>query len=64
MQHTSLSPDGKLVAIVGDNPEGLIVDTNSGKVSRKQRSAINFQILTSHFRKRKAHGCLFLADSS
>ncbi|KAG8047656.1 hypothetical protein GUJ93_ZPchr0008g12065 [Zizania palustris] len=29
--HTSLSPDGKLVAIVGDNPEGLLVDTNSGK---------------------------------
>lgn len=32
VQHASLSPDGKLLAIVGDNPEGLIVDPNTGKV--------------------------------
>ncbi|KAG2246143.1 hypothetical protein Bca52824_085771 [Brassica carinata] len=29
--HASLSPNGKLLAIIGDNPEGLIVDPNSGK---------------------------------
>lgn len=32
LQHTSLSPDGKLLIIVGDNPEGMLVDSNSGKV--------------------------------
>ena len=32
MQHTSLSPDGKLVVIVGDDPDGLLMDANSGKV--------------------------------
>ncbi|KAL0837787.1 hypothetical protein Bca101_089677 [Brassica carinata] len=30
-KHASLSPNGKLLAIIGDNPEGLIVDPNSGK---------------------------------
>jgi len=32
LQHTSLSPDGKLLAIVGDNPEALLVDSQTGKV--------------------------------
>lgn len=32
MQHTSLSPDGKLLVIVGDNPEGMLVDSQTGKV--------------------------------
>ena len=32
LQHTSLSPDGKLVVIVGDYPEGLLVDSQTGKV--------------------------------
>uniref|UniRef100_A0ACD5ZJA5 Uncharacterized protein n=1 Tax=Avena sativa TaxID=4498 RepID=A0ACD5ZJA5_AVESA len=25
------SPDGKLIVVVGDNPDGLLVDANSGK---------------------------------
>ncbi|KAH7546972.1 hypothetical protein FEM48_Zijuj01G0257800 [Ziziphus jujuba var. spinosa] len=29
--HTSLSPDGKLLVIVGDNPDGLLVDSQTGK---------------------------------
>lgn len=33
LQHTSLSPDGKLLVIVGDKPEGLLVDAYTGKVS-------------------------------
>jgi len=33
MQHTSLSPDGKLVIIVGDDTDALLIDANSGKVS-------------------------------
>jgi hypothetical protein len=32
LQHTSLSPDGKLLIIVGDHPEGMVIDANSGKV--------------------------------
>ncbi|CAI9088112.1 OLC1v1022357C2 [Oldenlandia corymbosa var. corymbosa] len=32
VNHTSLSPDGKLLIIVGDNKEGLLVDSRSGKV--------------------------------
>jgi hypothetical protein len=32
MQHTSLSPDRKVVVIVGDDPDGLLIDANTGKV--------------------------------
>ncbi|CAN6450549.1 unnamed protein product [Victoria cruziana] len=31
VNHTSLSPDGKLLVVVGDNPDGLLVDSQSGK---------------------------------
>ncbi|CAL5347837.1 unnamed protein product [Camellia sinensis] len=31
MQHTSVSPDRKLTAIVGDHPDGLLVDSQNGK---------------------------------
>ncbi|XP_060209026.1 uncharacterized WD repeat-containing protein C2A9.03-like isoform X2 [Lycium barbarum] len=31
VNHTSLSPDGKLLIIVGDNPEGILVDPRNGK---------------------------------
>ncbi|KAL9321585.1 hypothetical protein ACSQ67_009638 [Phaseolus vulgaris] len=31
VNHTSLSPNGKLLLIVGDNPEGMLVDSQSGK---------------------------------
>ncbi|PIA58264.1 hypothetical protein AQUCO_00500297v1 [Aquilegia coerulea] len=31
VNHTSLSPDAKQPVIVGDNPEGLLVDSNTGK---------------------------------
>ncbi|KAG6768842.1 hypothetical protein POTOM_024452 [Populus tomentosa] len=30
-KHTSLSPDGKLLVIVGDNPDGILVDSQTGK---------------------------------
>jgi hypothetical protein len=32
MQHTSLSPDGKVAIIVGDDPDGLLIDAKSGEV--------------------------------
>ncbi|XP_034678944.1 uncharacterized WD repeat-containing protein C2A9.03-like isoform X3 [Vitis riparia] len=31
VNHTSLSPDGKLLIIVGDNPNGMLVDSKTGK---------------------------------
>ncbi|KAL7217318.1 hypothetical protein ACSBR1_029091 [Camellia fascicularis] len=31
-EHTSLSPDGKLLIIVGDNPDGILVDSRTGKM--------------------------------
>ncbi|XP_022039597.1 uncharacterized WD repeat-containing protein C2A9.03 isoform X1 [Helianthus annuus] len=31
VNHTSISPDGKLLIVVGDNPVGLLVDSRSGK---------------------------------
>jgi WD40 repeat protein len=31
VNHSSLSPDGKLVAVVGDDPDGLLVDTSNGQ---------------------------------
>ncbi|XP_044472806.1 uncharacterized WD repeat-containing protein C2A9.03-like [Mangifera indica] len=31
VNHTSMSPDGKLLIIVGDNPDGILVDSNTGK---------------------------------
>ena len=33
-QNTSISPDGKLVSVLGDSAECLIADAQSGKVSR------------------------------
>jgi len=32
LQHTSVSPDRRLIAVVGDNLDGLLVDSQSGKV--------------------------------
>jgi hypothetical protein len=37
----SLSPDGKIIAVVGDDPAGLLVDANTGKVSTVQYRMIN-----------------------
>jgi len=31
VNHTSLSPDRKVVVIVGDDPDGLLIDASSGK---------------------------------
>ncbi|XP_052166508.1 uncharacterized WD repeat-containing protein C2A9.03-like [Oryza glaberrima] len=47
VNHTSLSPDGKLVAIVGDNPEGLIVDTNSGKTVHELRGHLDYSFASA-----------------
>ncbi|KAJ4826768.1 hypothetical protein Tsubulata_001958 [Turnera subulata] len=31
VNHTSMSPDGKLLVVVGDKPDGLLVDSDTGK---------------------------------
>ncbi|KAF8026389.1 hypothetical protein BT93_F3005 [Corymbia citriodora subsp. variegata] len=31
VNHTSLSPDGKLLVVVGDDPDGILVDAETGK---------------------------------
>ncbi len=33
VQHTSVSPDSKAVIVVGDNADGLLSDTQTGKVN-------------------------------
>ncbi|XP_049343017.1 uncharacterized WD repeat-containing protein C2A9.03-like [Solanum verrucosum] len=32
VNHTSLSPDGRLLVVVGDDPEGMLVDSRNGMV--------------------------------
>lgn len=36
VQHTSVSPDSKTVIVVGDNADGLLADSQSGKVKSSQ----------------------------
>ncbi|CAI7917983.1 unnamed protein product, partial [Closterium sp. NIES-53] len=31
-QHTSVSPNGKLVVVVGDDPDAFLMDATSGRV--------------------------------
>lgn len=33
LQNTSVSPDGKLLAVLGDSPDCLLTDANTGRVS-------------------------------
>lgn len=39
LQHTSLSPDGKLLVVVGDDPDGILVDAKTGKVISSSTSS-------------------------
>lgn len=34
MQHTSMNPDRRLITVVGDHTDGLLVDSQSGKVKK------------------------------
>jgi len=44
LQNISVSPDGKLLAVLGDSSECLIADANNGKVLQ---FAIVFKVLFS-----------------
>ncbi|KAH1208819.1 putative WD repeat-containing protein C2A9.03 [Glycine max] len=47
VNHTSLSPDGKLVVIVGDYPEGLLVDSQTGKTITPFRGHLDFSFASA-----------------
>ncbi|WVZ92348.1 hypothetical protein U9M48_038421 [Paspalum notatum var. saurae] len=47
VNHISLSPDGKLAAIVGDNPDGLLIDANSGKTVHDLRGHFDFSFASA-----------------
>ncbi|KAK6154570.1 hypothetical protein DH2020_008818 [Rehmannia glutinosa] len=47
VNHTSLSPDGKVIAIVGDNPEGMLVDSQTGKTIAHVRGHLDFSFASA-----------------
>ncbi|XP_062195378.1 uncharacterized WD repeat-containing protein C2A9.03-like [Phragmites australis] len=47
VNHTSLSPDGKLAVIAGDDPDGLLVDANSGKTVHDLRGHLDFSFASA-----------------
>ncbi|CAA6659235.1 unnamed protein product [Spirodela intermedia] len=54
VNHTSLSPDGKLLVVVGDNTEGLLLDPQSGKTIQELKGHRTFPS-----RQRGTRGHLF-----
>ncbi|KAH0913797.1 hypothetical protein HID58_028243 [Brassica napus] len=47
VNHISMSPDGKLLTIVGDNPEGLLVDPNTGKTLETLAGHLDFSFASA-----------------
>lgn len=47
VNHTSISPDRKLVVVVGDSPEGLLVDANTGKTVQDLRGHFDFSFASA-----------------
>ncbi|KAL8148800.1 putative WD repeat-containing protein C2A9.03 [Apium graveolens] len=47
VNHTSLSPDGKLVIIVGDNPDCMLVDSRNGKTIAPLRGHSDFSFASA-----------------
>ncbi|KAH0859703.1 hypothetical protein HID58_087964 [Brassica napus] len=44
---TSLSPDGKLVAVVGDDPNGLLVDSSNGQTIGTLRGHVDYSFASA-----------------
>jgi WD40 repeat protein len=42
MQNMSVSPDGKLLAVLGDSSDFIIADSQSGKVQNRCKFAPSF----------------------
>ncbi|ONK79284.1 uncharacterized protein A4U43_C01F4810 [Asparagus officinalis] len=47
VNHTSLSPDKKLLVVVGDNPEGLLVDAHTGKTVQEMHGHKDFSFASA-----------------
>ncbi|XP_062192929.1 uncharacterized WD repeat-containing protein C2A9.03-like isoform X2 [Phragmites australis] len=47
VNHTSLHFDGKLAVIVGDNPDGLLIDANSGKTVHDLRGHLDYSFASA-----------------
>ncbi|CAA7395549.1 unnamed protein product [Spirodela intermedia] len=47
VNHTSLSPDGKLLVVVGDNTEGLLLDPQSGKTIQELKGHRDFSFASA-----------------
>ncbi|KAL3614908.1 hypothetical protein CASFOL_040569 [Castilleja foliolosa] len=47
VNHTAMSPDGKIIAIVGDNPKGMLVDSQTGKTIGHVREHLDFSFATA-----------------
>ncbi|KAL1103427.1 hypothetical protein V6Z11_D05G439000 [Gossypium hirsutum] len=47
VNHTSLSPDGKLLIIVGDNPDIMLVDSDTGKTVMPLRGHLDFSFASA-----------------
>ncbi|KAL6195242.1 hypothetical protein ACLB2K_030862 [Fragaria x ananassa] len=45
--HTSLSPNGKLLVIVGDNPDGMLVDSQTGKTMTALSGHLDFSFASA-----------------
>ncbi|XP_076901806.1 putative WD repeat-containing protein C2A9.03 [Bidens hawaiensis] len=47
VNHTSISPDGKPLVVVGDNPEGMLVDSRSGKTVASLQGHLDFSFASA-----------------
>ncbi|XP_059282259.1 uncharacterized WD repeat-containing protein C2A9.03 [Lycium ferocissimum] len=47
VNHTSVSPDGKLLIIVGDNPKGILVDSTNGKAVAPLRGHVDYSFASA-----------------
>ncbi|XP_020579940.1 uncharacterized WD repeat-containing protein C2A9.03-like [Phalaenopsis equestris] len=47
VNHSSLSPDGKLLVVVGDNPDGIIADSHSGKTIHDLQGHLDYSFASA-----------------
>ncbi|KAL6909683.1 hypothetical protein ACP4OV_001342 [Aristida adscensionis] len=47
VNHTSLSPDGKLLVIVGDDTDSLLIDANSGKTIHSMKGHLDYSFASA-----------------
>ncbi|KAF8099126.1 hypothetical protein N665_0251s0049 [Sinapis alba] len=47
VNHSSLSPDGKLVAVVGDDPNGLLVDSSNGRTIGTVKGHVDYSFASA-----------------